>query len=69
MKVNLGLRSEELAQANLAYSKDPAASAYFSAPALRASQMAVQTASRRTALASLQSLPGDPVSPRDELYA
>ena len=67
--MNLGLRSEELAQANLVYSKDPAGSAYLSAPALRASHLAVQTASRRPALASLQSLPGDPVSPRDELYA
>lgn len=69
MKVNLGLRSEELAQANLAYSKDLAGSAHFSAPALRASHLAVQTASRRPALASLQTLPGDLVSPRDELYA
>ena len=67
--MNLGLRSEELAQANLAYSKDLAGSAHFSAPALRASHLAVQTASRRPALASLQTLPGDPVSPRDELYA
>ncbi|MEI8044975.1 MAG: hypothetical protein WCL11_26420, partial [Verrucomicrobiota bacterium] len=69
MKVNLGLRSEELVQANLAYSKDRGGSTHLSAPALRASHLALQTASRRPALASLQSLPGDPVSPRDELYA
>jgi hypothetical protein len=69
MRVNLGLRSEELAGVNLVYSKDPAGSAHFSAPTLRSGRSAFQTASRRPASASLQPLAGDPLSPRDGLYA
>jgi len=67
--VNLGLRPEELAQVNLVYGKDAAGAAYLSAPALRASRLALQMPSRRPAMASLQPLAGDPVLPRDELYA
>src|SRR5574337_824730 len=63
------LRPEELAQLNLAYSKDAPGAAYLSAAALRTSRLALQTASRRPALASLRPLAGDPVLPRDELYA
>ncbi len=69
MRVNLGLRSEELAEVNLVYSKDTAVSGHLSAPALRAGRWTFQTTSRRPASASLQPLAGDPVSPRDKLYA
>lgn len=69
MRVNLGLRSEELAGVNLAYSRDTAVSGLVSAPMLRGGRWAFQTASRRPGTASLQPLPGDPLSSRDELYA
>jgi len=69
MRVNLGLRSEELAEVSLVYSKDTALSGHLSAPALRAGRWPFQTASRRPASASLQPLAGDPLSPRDQLYA
>jgi len=69
VKVNMELRPEELAQLNLAYSKDAPGVAYLSAAALRTGRLALQTASRRPALASLRPLAGDPVLPRDELYA
>jgi len=63
------LRSEELAEVNLVYSKDTTVSGHLSAPALRTGRWTFQTASRRPASASLQPLAGDPVSPRDQLYA
>lgn len=69
MRVNLGLRSEELAEVNLVYSKDTAVSGHLSAPALRGGRSTFQTASRRPGSASLQPLAGDPLSPRDQLYA
>lgn len=69
MRVNLGLRSEELAEVNLAYSRDTAPSGQASAPLLRGGRWNFQTASRRPASASLQPITGDPLSPRDELYA
>lgn len=69
MRVNLGLRSEELAEVNLAYGKDTVVLGQPSAPALRSGRWSFQTASRRPASASLQPLAGDPISPRDQLYA
>ncbi len=69
MRVNLGLRSEELAEVNLVYGKDLAVSGHVSAPMLRGGRWTFQTASRRPASAGLQPLGGEPLSPRDELYA
>ncbi len=67
--MNLGLRTDELAEVNLAYSRDTAVSGHVSAPILRGGHWTFQTVSRRPASASLQPLAGDPLSPRDELYA
>lgn len=69
MRVNLGLRAEEMDELNLIYRKEPAGSVQISAPTLREGRWAFQTVSRRPAVASLQPLAGEPVSPRDELYA
>jgi hypothetical protein len=69
MKVNLGLRPEELAAANLVYGADPVAAEGMMAAALRNGRLTLQSASRRPAVASMQSLTGNPLSPRDQLYA